>query len=598
MDRNSIIGLTLIGLILVISNLFFSPETTEIVKSNADTSKVIQAATPPIVDFAKDSLLNQEKFGSFSKLTSGFEKETVLKNKLIEVTFNSKGGVFSQVRLFDYKTYDQAPLYIINKKDSKYSYTLFAENRTIETADLYFAVNVSDSVLDATSTSKSITYTATLENGGTIEHVYTLEPNSFLVKHKLNLYDLNKVLQPNVNYAVLNWNVNTPHLERSVKEQRQNSTAIYKLKDEDVDKISYGKDDEEVLETDVEWIAFKQKFFTTTLLAEKGFEKGKISSKSYPTDSHIKMMGAEMNIPITHKAKNEINFQFYFGPNHYKTLKAVGHDFEKQIPLGWGIFGWVNKYLIINVFHFLDSFSLNYGLIILILTIIIKLILFPFTYKSFISGAKMRLLKPEIDELKEKFGSDPTKLQSENLKLYQKAGVNPLGGCLPMLFQLPILIAMFNFFPSSIELRQQAFLWAKDLSSYDSIWNFGYIPIIDTIYGDHMSLFTILMTISTIIYTRMNNQMMGANNQMAWIGYVMPFMFLGIFNNYSSGLSYYYFLSNITSLIQQYIIRNKVDENELHRIMQENKKKPVSSKKSSFQKRLEEMSAQQQKKTK
>lgn len=258
---------------------------------------------------------------------------------------------------------------------------------------------------------------------------------------------------------------------------------------------------------------------------------------------------------------------------------------EKLVPLGWGIFGWVNRFAVIPVFNFLNSFNINYGIIILLLTILIKVVLLPLTYKSYISTAKMKVLQPEMSELQAKFKADPMKLQQETMALYRKAGVSPLGGCLPMVLQMPILIAMFRFFPASIELRQEGFLWAKDLSTYDSILD---LPFNIPFYGDHVSLFTILMTVSTLIYTRMNMQMTAATNpSMKYVMYLMPIMFLGIFNNYSSGLSYYYFLANMITFGQQYLFKSFVDEKAIHAKIQENKKKPV--KKSKFQERLEKM---------
>ena len=300
----------------------------------------------------------------------------------------------------------------------------------------------------------------------------------------------------------------------------------------------------------------------------------------------------DLVLPIKHTASETYGMDFYFGPNHFQTLKTFDLGLEKQVPLGWGIFGWVNRFIVIKTFNWLDSFNLNYGLIIFILTLIFKVILFPLTYKSYLSAAKMKVLKPEIDELKAKYEKEPQKIQAEQMKLFQKAGVNPLGGCFPLLLQFPILIALFNFFPSSIELRQQPFLWADDLSSYDSILD---LPFTIPFYGAHVSLFTLLMTVSTIIYTRMNNQITGATGQMKYIGYIMPLVFLPVLNSYSSALSYYYFLANMITFAQQWAVRRFViDEEAIHRKMQENKKKPV--KRSKFQERLESMSkaAQQQ----
>jgi YidC/Oxa1 family membrane protein insertase len=273
----------------------------------------------------------------------------------------------------------------------------------------------------------------------------------------------------------------------------------------------------------------------------------------------------------------------------------MGDDLHRIIPLGWGIFGWVNKIIVIPVFNYLSGFISNFGIIILILTIFIKIILLPLTYKSYQSQAKMKILKPELDEIKAKMGKDMGKLQAEQMKLYKRAGVSPLGGCLPMLLQMPILIAMFRFFPSSIELRQEAFLWAKDLSTYDSIWNFpnGFsIPF----YGDHVSLWTLLMTISTIIYTRMNNDMMAtggdAAKQMKIISYIMPVMFLGFFNSYSSALSYYYFLANVLTFGQQYLFKIAMDENKLRSKIEANKLKKTEMKKSRWVQRMEDLQRQ------
>ena len=287
-----------------------------------------------------------------------------------------------------------------------------------------------------------------------------------------------------------------------------------------------------------------------------------------------------------------MNYQFYFGPNHYKTLQSYNAGFEELIPLGWGIFGWVNQYIIINLFDFLSKYFASYGIIILFLTLIIKVGLSPFTYKAFLSQAKMKVLKPEIEKINAKNkGKDQMKIQQETMNLYRKAGVNPMGGCLPMLFQFPILIAMFRFFPASIELRQESFLWADDLSSYDSIYDLGFsIPF----YGDHISLFTLLMTLSTLLYTKMNSSMAtGQMAQMKWMMYLMPIMFLGFFNNYAAGLSYYYFLANMFTFTQQYFMMRLIDENVLLAQIEENKKKPAKPK-SKFQKKLEEMKRKQE----
>jgi len=289
-------------------------------------------------------------------------------------------------------------------------------------------------------------------------------------------------------------------------------------------------------------------------------------------------------LPYNQTNNQSYGFKFYFGSNQYKQLAALDIGAERLVPLGWGIFRWVNKYLTVNVFYWLGQYLTNMGLIIFLLTLIVKTILFPLVYRSYLSAAKMRILKPEIDEIKEKYGNDMTKTQQENMKLYRKAGVNPMGGCVPVLLQMPILIAMFQFFPSAFDLRQKAFLWSDDLSTYDSILS---LPFNIPFYGDHVSLFTLLMTISTLIYTVYNNQMTGVTGQMKWMSYIMPVLFLGFFNNYASGLTYYYFVSNIFTIGQQLSIKAFVNEDKLHKQIQENKKKPIV--KSGFQKKIEEM---------
>ena len=331
------------------------------------------------------------------------------------------------------------------------------------------------------------------------------------------------------------------------------------------------------------------------MIADESFEKpvdiSTVAIKN--SNDYVKNFYAALTVPYKHEAKESFGFSFYFGPNQYKTLKQYDLSLEKQIPLGWKIFGWVNRFIVIPVFNFLDGFHMNYGIIILILTIFIKVLLLPIAFRMNISSAKMRILKPEIDEINKKFGTDdPMKKQQATMTLYRKAGINPLAGCVPVLLQMPILIALFNFFPSSIELRQQPFLWADDLSSYDSVLDLSFkIPF----YGDHVSLFALLMTLSTILYTYSNSQLMSGQEQMPGMKvmmYLMPVVFLGVFNTNPAGLSYYFFLANLITFGQTYGIRYFVDEDALRKKIEENKKKPV--KVSSFQQRLEKMAKERQ----
>lgn len=592
MDRNSVIGLVLIGVILVVFNLYFLPEPAqqdtnqpqETVISDTVSAPSLQESTPqaPVADSLTQAKLD-DAYGVFAPFIQGESKSFTLENDLIKVVFDSKGGRISQVELKEYKTSDSLPLVLFYPEDSRYSYQYSTGNRNVETAQLYFDGKIEKNL---------IRFRLNFGEGKFIEHTYALQDNSYTVDHDVRLTGMDQLLAGNIDYTRLNWSVRSPRQEKDLKDERLKSDIYYRYLNDSPDYLNITKSDNESLKNAVKWVSFKQKFFATTLIADQSFESAEIAGGPTATDDRVSDYQAELVLPLKHQAEESYGFSFYFGPNHYQTLKSFDLGLEKQVPLGWGIFGWVNRFIVIPVFNWLDSFHLNYGLIILLLTIVIKLILFPFTYRSYLSTAKMRVLKPEMDEIKAKFEGDATKMQSEQMKLFQKAGVNPLGGCLPLLLQLPILIALFNFFPASIELRQQAFLWADDLSTYDSIWTFGKLPVIDFIYGDHVSLFTILMTLSTLLYTRINNQMAGVTGQMKVLSYLMPVMFLGIMNNYSAALSYYYFLANMITFGQQWVIRKFVNDDEIHRKIQENKKKPV--KKSGFQARLEALSKQAQ----
>jgi YidC/Oxa1 family membrane protein insertase len=404
-----------------------------------------------------------------------------------------------------------------------------------------------------------------------------------------------------IDYLNLEWQIKTPHTEKSKKNQDMYTGIHYQYSsDNEVDYLSFSSTDDDEINSRLNWVAFKQQFFSSILIAKDKFQKSTNLTSTTNDEienvnsTYIKDLVAKFELPYYHKNNERLSFQFLFVPNHYKTLESYNSGFEELIPLGWGIFGWVNQYIIINIFDLLNNYFTSFGIIILLLTLIIKLGLSPFTYKAFLSQAKMKVLKPEIEIITEKNkGKDQMKVQQETMSLYRKAGVNPMGGCLPMLFQFPILIAMFQFFPASIELRQESFLWADDLSSYDSIYNLGFnIPF----YGDHISLFTLLMTISTLLYTRMNSSMAtGQMAQMKWMMYLMPIMFLGFFNNYAAGLTYYYFLANMFTMTQQYFMMRFVDEKGILAQIEANKKKPAKPK-SKFQKKLEEMQKQQEKK--
>lgn len=594
MDRNSVIGLFLIGAILVVFNMFFMPDQAPVnenvapIETRVENSEVGQSLTETLENTPEsDSLIlaaAEANFGIFAGFTTGEEKTFTLENDLLILSLNSKGGAIDQVELKDFTTYDKASLILFAKGQSHYSYSYAAGGRTVQTADLYFN--------NFAQTDSTISFRLSFDNSRYIEHTYLVRQGSYLVGHEVNLVGLDKILSSNISYTRLNWDMKTPSQERDIEDERRVLDIYYRYLNDSPDYLTITKTKTEELKNLVKWVSFKQKFFVTSLIARTHFEEGKIGGGAYPTEEYVANYNAELILPIAHRENELFGMDFYFGPNHFQTLKKFELGLDKQVPLGWGIFGFVNRIIVIPIFNWLDSFHLNYGLIIFILTLVFKVLLFPLTYKSYLSAAKMKVLKPEVDELKEKYGKDAQKIQSEQMKLFQKAGVNPLGGCFPLLLQFPILIALFNFFPASIELRQQPFLWADDLSSYDSILD---LPFTIPFYGAHVSLFTLLMTVSTILYTRMNNQISGATGQMKYIGYIMPLVFLPVLNSYSSALSYYYFLANMITFGQQWAVRKFIiDEDAIHRKIQENKKKPA--KRSKFQEKLETLSKAAQQK--
>jgi YidC/Oxa1 family membrane protein insertase len=392
-----------------------------------------------------------------------------------------------------------------------------------------------------------------------------------------------------------------PSQEQYIEKERQATNIHYKQVNNSPNDVGLAKSEEkELRDADVKWVCFRQQFFNASIIANDVFNKGgsyvRTSQRENP--SNIVMAAySELGIPYNHSADETFSYRFYFGPNEYNTLKQYDLELEAIIPTGWSVFSYINKWLVIPLFNWLKD--LNMGLVILILTVIVKIVLFPIAYKTYMSGAKMRVLKPETDALAAKYekNADPMKKQQDQMALYRKAGVNPLSGCLPLLLQFPILIALFAFIPSSIELRQQAFLWADDLSTYDSIWHFGYVPFINLVYGDHVSLFAALMFISTIIYTYMNSSLMPQQGSaqmpgMKFMMYFMPVIFLAVMNKYAAGLSWYYFLANMFTFLQNFIIKKVVSDASIRAKLEDNMKKPV--KVSNFQKRLEEMAKQRQ----
>ena len=605
-DKNSLTGFVLMFLILLVFNFFFLPTNEEVEKEDNSNPIELQSTQIQQIDESSNTInqepvynkINKSDFGIFSESSFAQDQEVILENEKIKLVISNKGGQIKSVVIKEgpnqkkYTTYTGEELEIFNSDSSIFNLN-FSTGISINTKDLYF-----DPISYNTSENQnSVTMRLAVDSIHYVDFNYKIN-DDYLVDFSINLIGMDEVIPNELNYMNLEWQMKTPQTEKSKTNQDMYTGIYYQFlaDQDDIDYLGYTTaEDEEKLSNKLSWVAFQQQFFSSILVSKSGLENASLYSIKDENSKYIKNLSAKFELPYNHNRNEKLDFQFYFGPNHYKQLQSYNYKFEEIIPLGWGIFGWVNKYIIINIFDFLSKFFTNYGLIIFILTVIIKLALSPFTYKAYLSQAKMKVLKPEIDKMTEKHkGKDPMKVQQETMSLYRKAGVNPMGGCLPMLFQFPILIAMFRFFPASIELRSEAFLWADDLSAYDSIYD---LPFEIPFYGDHISLFTLLMTISTLLYTRMNSQMAsGQMAQMKWMMYLMPIMFLGFFNNYAAGLSYYYFLANMFTFSQQYFMKKFIDEDAILRQLEENKKKP--KKKSNFQKKLEEMQKRQEQKLK
>lgn len=648
MNKNTIIGIIVIVLILVIFSYINRPSEEErkkmqqvqdsialvqlkkdsihsvaikdsiakadSLKVKSDSLKENDTVKNAINDTSRinDTVVNakqQDEFGIFAGSLEGESKTITIENELARFRLTTFGGGLCFVQLKKYQTYDVKPLILLDSDSSIFGFKFYAQNRVIATRSLHFVPVIltkrfegKDSIGISGTDSVKIAMrlypdsASNPERDKYIELCYTVYGNDYMIRADVNLVGMGDIITTSQSSMDIEWHMNLLQQEKSLKNEQTASTIYYRYFNEEVDYLSETSDDSEELKTKVSWIGFKQQFFTSVMIAGKGFLNANISTASSDTSKYVKSCVARMGVPVDNVPSQTFPMRMYFGPNHYTTLRKYDLDLERQIPLGWSspyILGWINRFAVIPVFNWLETTGMNYGIIILILTIILKIVLFPIAYKTYMSSAKMRVLKPEIDEINKKIPKEKTmERQQATMALYKKAGVNPLAGCVPMLLQMPILIALYRFFPASFELRQQSFLWADDLSTYDSVLNLGFnIPF----YGDHVSLFCLLMTISTIIYTKVNNQLMGSQQQMPgmkFMMYAMPVMFLGFFNSFSSGLSYYYFLANMLTFLQMWIIRKTVNEEAIHAKIQENRKKPDAKKKSGFQKRLEDMAKQ------
>ncbi|MEM1137808.1 MAG: membrane protein insertase YidC [Bacteroidota bacterium] len=584
MDKNNATGLILISLLLFTYFFFFSPEpppqtennqTEEIVQQNneAETTSSSPSVSQQVTS-QPDSLLT-EKFGFFGAFMKGKSKEYVLENKDIKITFDTRGGTVKKVLLKNYVTHTKEALILIDNTSSTISETITTSFGQVDINTLFYNANLNGNTL---------TFSLEGDEGKSIKKIYKLDGSGFTLAYNTEFINLTQERSNNI--VQFDWVNHIKRVEKSLERSRQRTTINYFTVNEDFDYLSETSTSEEkaTVQEPVNWVSIKQKFFNASLISDQAFTNLDIAKRINEADDNIVKI-ANVSLAISDQVYQS-NLRFYFGPNDYDICKEVAPSFEKNVYLGWSFFSTINLYIIIPLFQFLEGYILNYGIIILILVFIIKSILFPLTYRSYISMAKMKVLKPEMDEMKEKYGNDMAAMQKEQMKLYSRVGVNPLSGCIPMLAQMPVFLALFNFFPNAIQLRQKSFLWAEDLSTYDSIIDLSFeIPF----YGSHVSLFTLLFTLSQLAYTYYNNQInTTVQGPMKSIGYVMPVMFMFFFNNFSSGLTYYYFVSNVITVAQQLIIRKFVDETKIRKVLDENKKKNQNKKKSKFQQRLED----------
>ena len=542
--------------------------------------------------------------------------EIVAENDVMKVTFSTRGGQVTDVVLKDYTRYAprgerNEPIRLFDPESARFNMQFYIRNLRNQTVP----VNTMDYVFRAEPVQRAgdaqrIVMRLPVADGSALVYEYTLYDSKtpsrdYLVDLRVRMENMGG-LMANQTTVGIDWSNTSYQNEKGFKNENMYTTLSYRFPGESsIEDLGMSEESKsKEVSTAVNWVAFKQQFFSSVFIAGENMQNAKLAfDTAKPGSDYLKNFSARMTVPYSMQTEG-YDFAFYFGPNKYSILKQVvdGKDgelhLERLIPLGWGIFGWVNRWCVIPVFDFLRNYISSFGVIILILAVLIKLVISPLTYKSYISSAKMRVIKPEVDALAKKFPKqeDAMKKQQATMELYKKAGINPMGGCIPMLIQMPILIAMFRFFPASIELREQPFLWADDLSSYDSVWN---LPFSIPFYGDHVSLFALLMTVTLFVFSYFNYQQTASSQpQMAGMKfmmvYLMPIMMLFWFNNYSSGLCYYYFLSTLISIVQTLVIRRMIDDEKIHAIMKANAAKRTNGKKSKFQQRYEELMREQQ----
>ncbi|ADV44469.1 membrane protein insertase YidC [Bacteroides helcogenes] len=606
MDKNTITGLVLIAILLVGFSFLSRPskEQLDAQQRYYDSIAQVQQREADLKAKSEVALANEgekktvDSTSLFFNARQGADSLITIQNNLVALSICTKGGSIFSATLKEYMGQDKkTPVTLFNGDDVSMNFLFYNKKETIQTGDYYFnEVDRTDSTVAMRLSADSASY---------IDFTYAMHNDTYLIDFTIHAVNMEGKLAATNNYVDIEWAQRAHQIEKGYTYENRLSELTYKKMGEGTDYLSANKNDEKEIPEHLDWIAFKNQFFSSVFLADADFEKTKLVSKMEPQGSgYIKDYSAEMSTKFDPTGKEATQLYFYFGPNHYKTLTALDKGREEKwelnrlVYLGWPIVRQINQWFTINIFDWLSGWGLGMGIVLLLMTLIVKVVVFPATWKTYMSSAKMRVLKPKIDEINKKYPKqeDAMKKQQEVMGLYSQYGVSPMGGCLPMLIQFPILMALFMFVPSAIELRQQSFLWADDLSTYDAFINFPFhIPFL----GSHLSLFCLLMTVTNILNTKymMQQQDTGANPQMAamkWMSYLMPVMFLFILNDYPSGLNYYYFISTLISVVTTIIMRKTTNEEKLLAQLESNKKDPKKMKKTGFAARLEAMQKQQE----
>jgi len=592
MDKNKLIGITLLSIIFLVYTHFSDQRTSVNQVVNTTTTPTPSNSASPIVDNSlppnalPENTHQVAQAGLFTKSMQGNAVDVTLENEDVQITLTAKGATIRSVVLKKYKDHQGEPLQLLGATTSEMGFAFQHQGIPLHTKLFFFELESDQTANHAAEQEKAgkVSFRLALGENQYLRQTFILPTQGYALQQHWEFVGAEHYIDDG-KVAFL-WQNHIQRVEKDIIACRNKTTVNYYLNNRQFKHLNEQSDKQEIqkITQPVKWLAFKQRFFTAGIAAEDPFETGQVMLKpATETEKIVKEASMQLQLPnLVDSKKQQGVFNYYFGPNIYKTLDQFLPGFSKNLPLGWPVVKWINQWVMIPIFGFIEKYVSNYGMVILLLVLIIKLILFPLSYKSYISMAEMKILKPTLDKLKAKHGKDLQSIQMEQVKLYKEMGINPLSGCIPVLLQMPILLAMFNFFPNAIELRQKSFLWASDLSTYDSIMN---LPFSIPFYGDHVSLFTLLMTASTILYTWSSNQLNTQEGPMKVMSYLLPVSFMFILNSFPAGLSFYYFVSNIITFGQQTLIKHFVDETKIKQKLEQNRLK-VMNKEVTFKNRL------------